>query len=1096
MNNDDLVNMNSLDIWSFADQFRATVKSSTNTNNDRPFLTGMALGLNSTLSISEGNTKLPSCPMLLLSNSNGLLQVYYFIHKSLPSLYRLPEVIKQNQTLQSSMNSFLGMTLSSPSQTLPFAPVQSTTIAPSSSANALSLTNLGFTSSTLTTTNSQIKEKNINNILSSIQPPSQPANVSSIDDVSKSINMNNFNKLTSIQQVTPTKIATNNDQSSTTISNNKKLLQMTDEIQSKLKTLQKSLPKSSETSINLDESLENLIKELNNMTTSLQTSIQSIKTMTSEHIESITRIEDARHHLKLSQKENFYSLLKDRELDPWTQIRLDSIKNKYDQLKHNLNVLLQLTHKTIHNKSLSINNDDIENEDFLPDLEILETSETMKQGIQKRLLELSHKVSETEKDLQIIYAKFNKDFFDSKQFDSNLTKTTDKSSNRLFHKLDSEILLHLQSNHQNILEVHVPSTPVIQLSSINEQKKSSTIEITKPITPTTPIQKNSSPTIESESFKKMLRIVRASIDLYSGAASPEQLRELSNTISTSPLSSSIQKSNTISINKTPTTPKTTITTTTTTHTKSPALTKSLSTTIASTNILQSSAKTVTSSVPNISVTPATPAISSDIQSKLQLNKPFIQTPTDLSKTSGDSVIRSLLNNAATSSTTVTSNSTQPIINSTTNQIIRPNIPNTLTSQVTTPIPTTTATTTTSVQSISPTTKPTIPTGVIPFGSKPLLGSNTLNLTPTTSSPASFGNVTTTTNNIGSMFGSTSITTTSAPSPFGTATTTTTSTTTPFNSSFATPTTTTATTSASGTGLFGTATSSAATPFGIGFGTPTTTTTATATTPASGTGLFGTPTTSATSPFGTAFGTPTTTTTTTATTSASSTGLFGTATTAPISSPFGSGFATPPTNTTTTTTATTPTAGPFGSVFGAAVTTTAPSTGAFGSGFGNNTTTTSPFGSSFGATSITPTSTSNAPAFGSSGFPFSSTVSASTTAKSTTGTSLFGGGASSTPPFGNSFSGFGTHTSSSGPSTGFSFSGFGGAQPAEATPTPSSFGSFGSPTATSSASSPFGSSLFGGAAASGQTANFGPTVHSFGASSTQAANSPSFTTYRK
>ncbi|CAF3309225.1 unnamed protein product, partial [Rotaria sp. Silwood2] len=114
----------------------------------------------------------------------------------------------------------------------------------------------------------------------------------------------------------------------------------TDEIQSKLKTLQKSLPKSSESSINLDESLENLIKELNNMTTSLQTSIQSIKTMTSEHIESITRIEDARHHLKLSQKENFYSLLKDRELDPWTQIRLDSIKNKYDQLKHNLNVLL------------------------------------------------------------------------------------------------------------------------------------------------------------------------------------------------------------------------------------------------------------------------------------------------------------------------------------------------------------------------------------------------------------------------------------------------------------------------------------------------------------------------------------------------------------------------------------------------------------------------------------------------------------------------------------------------------------------------------------------------------------------------------------
>jgi len=87
----------SLDIWSFADQFRATVKGSTNTNNERPILTGMALGLNSTLSISEGNKKLSSCPVLLLSNSEGLLQVYYFINKSLPSICRSPEVIKQIQ---------------------------------------------------------------------------------------------------------------------------------------------------------------------------------------------------------------------------------------------------------------------------------------------------------------------------------------------------------------------------------------------------------------------------------------------------------------------------------------------------------------------------------------------------------------------------------------------------------------------------------------------------------------------------------------------------------------------------------------------------------------------------------------------------------------------------------------------------------------------------------------------------------------------------------------------------------------------------------------------------------------------------------------
>jgi len=57
----------------------------------------MALGLNSTLSLSEGNKKLPPCPILLFSNSEGVLQVYYFIHKNLPSICRPPEVIKQIQ---------------------------------------------------------------------------------------------------------------------------------------------------------------------------------------------------------------------------------------------------------------------------------------------------------------------------------------------------------------------------------------------------------------------------------------------------------------------------------------------------------------------------------------------------------------------------------------------------------------------------------------------------------------------------------------------------------------------------------------------------------------------------------------------------------------------------------------------------------------------------------------------------------------------------------------------------------------------------------------------------------------------------------------
>jgi hypothetical protein len=56
----------------------------------------MTLGLNSTLLISDGNKKLPPCPILLLSTNEGVLQVYYFIHKNLPSICRKPSVIESS----------------------------------------------------------------------------------------------------------------------------------------------------------------------------------------------------------------------------------------------------------------------------------------------------------------------------------------------------------------------------------------------------------------------------------------------------------------------------------------------------------------------------------------------------------------------------------------------------------------------------------------------------------------------------------------------------------------------------------------------------------------------------------------------------------------------------------------------------------------------------------------------------------------------------------------------------------------------------------------------------------------------------------------
>lgn len=87
-----------MDIWTFDDQYRAIVKSGKNASNTQPILTGMALGLNSTLSITERSEKLPPCPILLLSNSDGVLQIYYYIQKNLPSICRAPEPIKISQT--------------------------------------------------------------------------------------------------------------------------------------------------------------------------------------------------------------------------------------------------------------------------------------------------------------------------------------------------------------------------------------------------------------------------------------------------------------------------------------------------------------------------------------------------------------------------------------------------------------------------------------------------------------------------------------------------------------------------------------------------------------------------------------------------------------------------------------------------------------------------------------------------------------------------------------------------------------------------------------------------------------------------------------
>ncbi|CAF0982268.1 unnamed protein product [Adineta ricciae] len=1098
----------SYNTWTFPDHLRADTKGDLKIDSKQLILTGMALGLNSTLTIPEFKKKLPPCPMLLLSNSEGALLVYYFLHQQLQFACHAPEIIKPIQA-----GNIFGS--AAPTSSLALTGTFSSSQPPS---NGFQMTQLNSTvAPSRIPIASQGKEKpNLTSAFNFTQAPPQITNGSPFSETSKASTVNLGSEPTPTQKQSPIKNTVSQEQPSTPKMDIKNLFQTIDQFQSKLNILTNSLSKAPTSFGDFDKSLENLTKTLQDMNNTFEKSSQSVKTMTHEHIEYMTKIENARYQLRSSLKENLYHSLKDRELDPWTQARLDSIKTKYDQLKHDLDVLLQVTHATIRDRSAPDTSEDAENEDFLPDLEIsLITTGTMKQRLCNRIRELSHKVSQTEHDLQQICAKLNTDILSSKTFD----KTT-MSSERPFHNTDAQILAHLQATHKTITQVRVPLAVGINLSSTVESTKKQPVNEAPKVTtpsaqPSTP-QQLSSPSVDSESFKNMLRLVRTSIDLFSGVTSPEQLQELSNTIATSPLSAA-PKSNTTPISKTPTTVKATNLTKTTTLPKT-------SQTITA---LQTPGRSTISAPPVISVTPATPAtqtFASDVPLSFSQVKPaIVSAATDLTKpqiaaTSGDNAIRSLLNSTVSPSSN-TAPVTKPLANTTTpNQVALSSSfgVSSLFNQAGTSSPSTTTVTslsstiTTSVQSTSPTVKPLTSSGAGAFGSKPALGgSSSLNL-GSLSASIPFDNSSSVTP---------LATTISTPSPSGTVFGTTSSTA-PISTASAGPfggsTTTPVTTSASTGSAFG----SLSGPFGA---------TVAVTTTAPTSGLFATPTTASAGIFGGAvttagiFGSTTTTTATspfgsTPATSASGMGIFGTAapstalstgifgsTTTSTSSPFGAAL---------------PTTSAVGtSIFGAATSTAAPSTtttspfgatpttpggsgtGVFGSGFGAtapSSSTAGPFGSVFTSSSSSSTATPAGSIFG--GFGGSSTASASSpttggfsvnlSAASPTSSTAFG----ASPSFGSGFSGFNTQSKSSGATTGFSFGGFAGQSSNSGAPAPT-FASFGAAATVASqpASSPFGGSIFGSAAPT-QPSGFGSSPFG-GPSPAQSPTSSSFTSYR-
>ncbi|CAF0979711.1 unnamed protein product, partial [Didymodactylos carnosus] len=369
-----------------------------------------------------------------------------------------------------------------------------------------------------------------------------------------------------------------------TTNNSSNLLQMVNQFHSQLKLLDKSFNESKTTdqySTVVDKSLDLITKSLTETTQSLQAANRTLKTLANDHLESLATIENARRQIKLVQKESLYHLLRDRQLDPWTQNRLDTIKMKYDKIKHDLAVIVQLTHTQIHDKSVMNNeNEENDNEDFLPELELSYSTQTLKHHIQNRIRVLSKKVTAAEKDIETICSNLksckissNIDNDDERDIEKKKFKNSRLTTSSIEDN-DSHLLSLLQSTRANLVQIKVPAAAVITLSDIDEkhqtpQKKtdeSSSISKNILLSQLTqqlgvlPSTLALSPT-ESESFTNMLRLVRTSIDIVSGSASPEALEVISNTLSASPIQRDKHKTqenriNTNTIHKT--TPATTI----------------------------------------------------------------------------------------------------------------------------------------------------------------------------------------------------------------------------------------------------------------------------------------------------------------------------------------------------------------------------------------------------------------------------------------------------------------------------------------------------------------------------------------------------------
>lgn len=85
--------------------------------------------------------------------------------------------------------------------------------------------------------------------------------------------------------------------------------------------------------------------------------------MIGDAIEATNDIEEAKHNLKLAQRENLHNRLSDRALDPWARKRLEGINTRFEECKADFRSLATIACYNINDRSMCSSYDENDNDE-------------------------------------------------------------------------------------------------------------------------------------------------------------------------------------------------------------------------------------------------------------------------------------------------------------------------------------------------------------------------------------------------------------------------------------------------------------------------------------------------------------------------------------------------------------------------------------------------------------------------------------------------------------------------------------------------------------------------------------------------------------